>query len=61
MRAAISAVRDGSMGCKKASNVFGVPRTTLKRRVNNLNVDAVEDKKVLGSKRPVFNNEKNMS
>lgn len=57
MRAAISAVRDGSMGCKKASKVFGVPRTTLKRRVNNLNVDAVEDKKVLGSKRPVFNNE----
>ena len=57
MLEAISAVREGSMGCKKASKIFGIPRTTLKRRVNNLNIDATEEKKVLGSKRPVFTSE----
>ena len=57
MREAIKCVRNGEMGCKKASKLFGIPRMTLKRRVNNSNQDATEDRKILGSKRPVFTSE----
>ncbi|CAH2003933.1 unnamed protein product [Acanthoscelides obtectus] len=54
MEKAIRAVRNGEMGFLKASTVFGVPRSTLKRRVQGKNKHAVENVKILGSRRPIF-------
>lgn len=54
MQQAIRAVRDEGMGYATAAKNFNVPRNTLKRRVLHKNVDAVEDKKILGKFRSVF-------
>lgn len=37
---------------------FNMPRNTLKRRILNKNIDAVETKKILGHYRTVFNENK---
>ncbi|CAH1963744.1 unnamed protein product [Acanthoscelides obtectus] len=54
MEKAIRAVRNGEMGFLKASTVFGDPRSTLKWRVQRKNKHAVENVKILGSRRPIF-------
>jgi len=51
---AVSAVRTGEMGIKKASGVFCVPKTTLRRRARDKNKLAKDGTKDLGGKRPVF-------
>ncbi|PSN49890.1 hypothetical protein C0J52_14946, partial [Blattella germanica] len=57
MMKAILAVRNGEMKFATAARHFSVPRNTLKRRVNNKNIDATENKKVLGKFRCIFNND----
>ncbi|PSN32039.1 hypothetical protein C0J52_23770 [Blattella germanica] len=57
MMKAILAVRNGEMKFATAARHFSVPRNTLKRRVNNKNIDATENKKVLGKYRCIFNND----
>jgi hypothetical protein len=54
MEKAIEALRSKSMGLKKASSVFGVPRTTLQRRYKS-NGDNKQASEKLGSKDNVFN------
>lgn len=54
MQNAISAVRTGEMGIKKASGVFHVPKTTLRRRARDKNKLAKDGMKDLGGIRPVF-------
>ncbi|XP_076816893.1 uncharacterized protein LOC143462559 [Clavelina lepadiformis] len=48
MRHAIEAVRDGTMGTKKAAKQFDVPKTTLLRRLKNMNKIALGSRKMLG-------------
>jgi hypothetical protein len=38
---------------KKAIQLFNVPRTTLRRRVEDKNINATFDKQNLGSRRPI--------
>lgn len=54
---AIRAVQENKMGTAKASKVYNVPRTTLRRRIEGKNAVATMDKQILGSRRPVFNPE----
>ena len=54
MQNAVSAVRTGEMGIKKASGVFCVPKTTLRRRARDKNKLAKDGTRDLGGKRPVF-------
>ena len=56
MRQAIEAVRTREMGYQKASAQFAVPKSTLERRVKDINKRALGTLKILGSKQPVFNN-----
>ncbi|CAK1594384.1 unnamed protein product [Parnassius mnemosyne] len=56
MEKAISVVRNEEMGFLKASKEFKVLRSTLKQRVKGIN-KAVENIKVLGSRRPNFSPE----
>ena len=53
--AAIKAVRDDNMPFATATKTFNIPRNTLKRRVLGNNIDAIENKQLLGKYRPVFN------
>jgi hypothetical protein len=54
-RQALAGVRNGERPHESTQvSLFGIPRTTLKRRVTNMITAAVEDKKVLDSKRPVL-------
>ena len=53
MITAIEAVKK-EMSAKNASKLFEVPRTTLRRRVRDKNLPATGNKKVLGSRKPVF-------
>ena len=55
MRQAIEAVRTREMGYQKVSAQFAVPKSTLERRVKNINKRALGTLKILGSKQPVFN------
>lgn len=55
MQNAIRAVKQDKMPFSTAAKQFNVPRNTLKRRVLGKNRDAVDDKKVMGSLRSVFN------
>ncbi|XP_076814279.1 uncharacterized protein LOC143460585 [Clavelina lepadiformis] len=48
MRHAIGAVRDGTMGIKKAAEQFHVPKTTLLRRLKKKNKIALGSRKMLG-------------
>jgi hypothetical protein len=50
MLLAIQACRENQMGYLKASRQFEVPISSLRRRVNDKNLRAKENKKVLGSK-----------
>lgn len=54
MKAALRAVRNEEMGFLKASKIFNVSRSTLKRRVNGKNDDALGNIKVLRSRHSVF-------
>ena len=56
MEKAIEAVKNKSMGIRKASLHSNVPKSTLRRRVNGLNIPAVDNKKILGSKKPILSN-----
>lgn len=40
MQNAINAVRHKNVNFSQAAKLFNIPRTTLKRRVNNINIDA---------------------
>jgi hypothetical protein len=54
-RQALAGVRNGErLHESTQASLFGIPRTTLKRRVTNVITVAIEDKKVPDSKRPVF-------
>ncbi|XP_022198888.1 tigger transposable element-derived protein 6-like [Nilaparvata lugens] len=57
MKQAILAVKREKMPFATAAKRFNVPRNTLKRRVLDKNVYAVESKKVLGKYRNVFSEE----
>lgn len=57
MREGIKAVQQNKMGTAKATKIYNVPRTTLRRRVEGNNVGATLDKQILGSRKPVFNAE----
>ena len=57
MMEAILAVRNGDMKFSTAAKHFNVPRNTLKRRVNKKNIEATENKKILGKYRCTFNEE----
>lgn len=48
MKKAIEAVQSGEMNFSKAATMYGIPRSTLKRRVKNKNVKATDNKKLLG-------------
>ena len=54
MASAIEAVKNNSMGYLLASNTYGVPKTTLIRRVSNQNKIAVGTKKFLGNKKSII-------
>jgi DDE superfamily endonuclease/helix-turn-helix, Psq domain len=54
MAAAIDDVKAGRMGYKAASTLYGVPKTTIERRVKNKNKFSTGDMKILGAKRRVF-------
>lgn len=57
MQQAINAVRNEGMAYATAAKKFSVPLNTLKRRVLNKNIDAVEAKKILGNFRTIFSEE----
>lgn len=57
MLKAIEAVRNDGMAFSTAAKTFCVPRNTLKRRVLNKNIDATDNKKVMGKYRAVFTEE----
>jgi DNA invertase Pin-like site-specific DNA recombinase len=40
MKKAIQAVQNKNVSYNKAAKLFNVPRTTLKRRANNININA---------------------
>lgn len=54
MTNAVDAVKRGEMGIKKASAVYNVPKTTLRRRARNKNKRASEGKKDLGGRQPIL-------
>ncbi|KAG5887714.1 hypothetical protein JTB14_020017 [Gonioctena quinquepunctata] len=55
MLRAIEAVKNHGMCFKTASRNYNVPLTTLKRRISNVNKDAVGPKNILSAYRPVCN------
>ncbi|CAK1590196.1 unnamed protein product [Parnassius mnemosyne] len=57
MEKAIRVVRKEEMGFLTTSKEFKVPRSTLKQRVKGINKEAVENIKVLESRRPFFSAE----
>lgn len=57
MLRAIDAVRNNEMGLLWASKTFSIPKSTLLRRIKDINNEATLNKKVLGSMRPVFSEE----
>src|SRR6218665_1974304 len=54
MASAIDEVRSGRLGYRSASKKYGVPRSTLERRVKNKNKIVKEVTKSLGSKQRIF-------
>src|SRR6218665_1651741 len=54
MASAIDEARSGRLGYRSASKKYGVPRSTLERRVKNKNKIAIEVTKSLGSKQRIF-------
>ncbi|KAG5862510.1 hypothetical protein JTB14_018112 [Gonioctena quinquepunctata] len=59
MLRAIEAVKNHGICFKTASRKYNVPRTTLKRRILNVNEDAAgTEKKMLGANRPVLKKDK---
>ena len=54
MRMAIGEVKSGRMGAKKAAMEFGVPRTTLRRRLTSGNKSLQGEEKGLGSLKVSF-------
>lgn len=55
MGRAIKAERDDSMPFATAAKTFNVPWNTLKRQTLGKNIDAIENKQLLGKYRPIFN------
>ena len=49
MAAAISAIKNGKHTYRQCKELFGIPRSTLERRVNNKNKFAVGAKKMMGN------------
>lgn len=54
MKKAITEVKEKTMGMKKDSQLFNVPRTNLRCQMEGKNIDAAFDKENLGSRKPVF-------
>jgi len=54
MQNAVTAVKSGEMGIKRASGVFCVPKSTLRLRARDKNKLAKDGMKGLGGKRPMF-------
>ena len=54
MAKAIEAIREKNFGYQNAAKTFGVPKTTLERRVKGQNKYAIGNKKFLGSKMLTF-------
>lgn len=42
MQKTINVVKHKNVNFSQAAKLFNIPRTTLKRRVNNINIDATE-------------------
>ncbi|KAF0686021.1 tigger transposable element-derived protein 6-like, partial [Aphis craccivora] len=57
MKKAIESVKNKKMCYNEAAKYFNVPRTTLIRRVRDVNIDATGNKKILGRFRSVFTND----
>ena len=60
MERALAAINDKKMGYLKASATFGVPRITLFRLAQKINMDISQLVRILLGRKPIFSNEMEM-